>query len=253
MATWISIGILALAVSLDGFSAGMMYGLRKIRIPVLSVIIICLFSGLVIYLSMLAGTWLLQWISPAAAKAFGGVILIGIGCYAIAQLFWQREDAQWPDGSADSAGRDQSERNSGMNEESGKKLERGGSPVVTTSSVTPLSPLPLLHIEIKKLGIVIDILKTPSAADIDRSGRISASEAAWLGVALSLDALGAGIGAALIGLTPWVTSLCIAVASGMFVSLGLRLGSWCAGWAWMKKMSLLPGCILILLGIMKLL
>ena len=46
---------LALAVSLDGFSAGVLYGARKIRIPAVSVIIVSICSALVLYASMGAG------------------------------------------------------------------------------------------------------------------------------------------------------------------------------------------------------
>jgi putative Mn2+ efflux pump MntP len=41
----ISLLILAFAVSLDGFGVGVMYGLRKIRIPLVSIGIISLWSG----------------------------------------------------------------------------------------------------------------------------------------------------------------------------------------------------------------
>jgi putative sporulation protein YtaF len=95
-------------------------------------------------------------------------------------------------------------------------------------------------------------LRTPSIADVDKSGNISASEATLLGLALSLDAFGAGIGAALIGYAPIVTSTVIAFASGTFIAIGLRIGFLYAEMNWMKKLSIVPGCVLILMGIMKL-
>ena len=54
-------------------------------------------------------------------------------------------------------------------------------------------------LELRKLGVVIQILRSPSKADMDNSGSISTQEAMWLGIALSLDAFGAGLGAALLG------------------------------------------------------
>ena len=53
-----SLILLAFAVSLDGFGVGVTYGLRRIRIPVLSVVIIALCSGIVVWVSMQIGTLL---------------------------------------------------------------------------------------------------------------------------------------------------------------------------------------------------
>jgi putative sporulation protein YtaF len=99
---------------------------------------------------------------------------------------------------------------------------------------------------------VIQILRTPTIADVDKSGNISVSEAMLLGLALSLDSFGAGIGAALIGFSPLLTASVIAVASGTFIAVGLRIGLLYAEMSWMKKLSVLPGCVLKM-GIMKLL
>lgn len=109
------------------------------------------------------------------------------------------------------------------------------------------------YIELKRLGLVIQILRTPSIADVDRSGIISAYEAVLLGAALSLDAFGAGIGAALLGFTPWLTAAVIALASGTFLGLGLQIGFRYAELKWIRKLSVLPGFLLIFMGIMKLL
>ncbi|WP_409345348.1 sporulation membrane protein YtaF [Paenibacillus sp. MBLB4367] len=219
----VSLLILAFAVSLDGFGVGAMYGLRKIKMPALSLMIISLLSGTVIFVSMHIGLVVANLFSPRLASAIGAVILIGIGIWALFQMFMQKdqeaeEPKELPERVAEKAGEF-------------KKL---------------------VSIELKRLGLVIQILKTPSVADVDRSGNISASEAMLLGVALSLDAFGAGIGAALIGLTPWLTATIIAAASGTFLWLGLRIGFLYADLHWVRRLSILPGCILIMMGIMKL-
>lgn len=59
---------------------------------------------------------------------------------------------------------------------------------------------------------------------MDNSGSISAQEAMWLGIALSLDAFGAGLGAALLGFPTLWTALIIALFSGAFLSLGMKVG-----------------------------
>ncbi|NEU29869.1 sporulation membrane protein YtaF [bacterium LRH843] len=109
----------------------------------------------------------------------------------------------------------------------------------------------ILNFEIKVLGVVIKILRKPMVADIDNSGTITGHEAFLLGIALSLDAFGAGIGAALIGYSPLWMAISVAGMGALFVTLGMNSGFRFADSAWMKKFSFLPGVILILLGFWK--
>lgn len=216
---------LAFAVSLDGFGVGVTYGLRKIRIPFLSVCIIACCSGIIIWLSMQAGGWLGGFVSETAAKLIGAGILIAIGCWALIQLKIGKR-------SRDS-------------EEPAEHAE------VREQAAT--GPMTILKLELKRLGLVIQILRKPQTADVDRSGIISASEAVMLGVALSLDAFGAGIGAALLDLPAVLTSLVIAVSSAVFLISGTRIGMRFSSNRRMHALTVLPGILLIMLGIMKLL
>lgn len=109
----------------------------------------------------------------------------------------------------------------------------------------------LLNVEIKKLGIVIQILRKPMAADLDRSGTITKMEAVLLGTALSLDAFGAGIGAALINYPSFWMALTVAFMSGLCLWSGKLFGSLFTHAEWMKKASIIPGLLLIFIGIMK--
>ncbi|HZG83526.1 sporulation membrane protein YtaF [Paenibacillus sp.] len=227
VALW-SMLALALAVSLDGLSAGMMYGIRKIRIPFLSVGIVSLCSAFVLFGSMSFGGLFVELLPERAAQWIGASILIGIGVWAIAQM-----------------------RLTSRREAESAELEDEASSSAET--VPAAEEKTLLQWEIRQLGLIIRIWRTPSMADVDRSGVISASEAVLLGLALSLDSLGAGIGAALIGFPPVATSLLIGAASGLCIAGGVRLGFLFAGLRWIEKLTLLPGCILIVMGILKLL
>ncbi|WEK53212.1 MAG: sporulation membrane protein YtaF [Candidatus Cohnella colombiensis] len=220
-----SLILLAFAVSLDGFGVGITYGIRKIKIPALSVAIISICSGLVILLAMLVGVTFLNWMSPTGASRIGAVILIGIGLWALVRFIRQR------------------------------KLERAGleAEQLQDHAEVDREPKPIVSLELRVFGIIIQILRSPSAADIDRSGIISAGEALLLGMALSLDAFGAGIGAALVGFPPITTAILIAVSSGSFLWLGTRFGFWVSGWRFVKQLLLLPGIILIVMGVFKLL
>ncbi|MFC0187910.1 sporulation membrane protein YtaF [Fictibacillus aquaticus] len=110
----------------------------------------------------------------------------------------------------------------------------------------------VLNLEIKSIGLVIKILKKPVIADFDRSGSITGIEAVLLGIALSLDAFGAGVGAALIDLPPVLTAGVSAAMSCLFLWSGMACGMLVSKYRWMQKLSLLPGMLLIIIGLMKL-
>ncbi|BAB06870.1 sporulation membrane protein YtaF [Halalkalibacterium halodurans] len=110
----------------------------------------------------------------------------------------------------------------------------------------------ILNFEIKMLGVVIRILRKPMVADFDNSGAITGREAVILGIALSLDAFGAGIGAALIGFHPLYMAVSVAVMSALFVSLGMKSGYRFADSYWIKRFSFIPGLLLVLIGVFNL-
>jgi len=200
-------------VSLDSFSVGVTYGLRKVIIPVFSTIIISIASATMILLSMQIGVWIQYFLSPNVANFVGAIILISIGIWSIIQVFRQKDE--------------DNEQELHVNETK------------------------VLVIELKKIGLVIQILKKPMKADIDQSGSISSIEAIFLGLALSLDAFGAGIGASLIGFKPFVTALTIAGMSGLFILIGIKVGFLFSEFKWLKKFTIIPGIILILMGFIR--
>ncbi|MFC3884028.1 manganese efflux pump [Bacillus songklensis] len=98
---------------------------------------------------------------------------------------------------------------------------------------------------------MIEILEKPTKADIDQSGWISMKEAAVLGIALSLDAFGAGIGAAFLGYPLLLTPIMIAIMSGIFLYLGILAGAKFANLKWVSQLRFLPSCLLIIMGLYK--
>lgn len=106
-----------------------------------------------------------------------------------------------------------------------------------------------IDIRIESLGIVIRILNDPSKADLDHSGIISNSEALFLGVALALNALGAGFGAAMEGLSPWLTSLAAALFSFVLIFLGVKIGEKYMSNLLGDKIAVVSGAVLILLAV----
>ena len=67
--------LFAAALSMDGFGAGVAYGLRKIRVPALSLLIISLASGAGIWTAMAAGNLIAGYI-PYARQAGAGLLIV---------------------------------------------------------------------------------------------------------------------------------------------------------------------------------
>lgn len=210
MANAFSIILLALAVSLDSFSVGFTYGLRKMRIPFKSIVIIACCSAMTLTIAMSIGHLLQRFLSPVFAEKMGGIILIILGVWVIYQFFRSEKE----------------------------------------KDILPHEKV-IINLEIKSLGLVIHILKKPMSADFDKSGTITGVEAIMLGLALSLDAFGAGIGAVMLGFSPGYLALAVALLSSLLVFFGIKLGSYLSQITWLQNFSFLPGVLLIIIGVWK--
>ncbi len=204
---WAAI-LVGLAVSMDGFMVGIAYGVRKIRIPLRSMLIIILASVAAVSLSMIFGKALTMILPIDTAAKLGSVLLIALGIYFL--LNGLREKIENID-------KDEEE--------------------------------PLLTFNIKILGIMVQILKEPTCADFDASGEIGGREALFLGLALSMDAFGAGIGLALAGLNILHTALCVGMVKFILVNTGIILGEFLSGDRFQAFASMVPGFILVGIGL----
>lgn len=92
------------------------------------------------------------------------------------------------------------------------------------------------------------VITKPEEADMDRSGVISPNEALFLGIALALDAFGAGIGASMLGYSPFLTTVLIAFMSGLFVYSGIQVGLLLSKSKQLQRMTFVPPLLLIALG-----
>jgi putative sporulation protein YtaF len=210
MAQMISLLVLAFAVSLDSFSVGFTYGLRKMKIPIKSIIIIATCSAVSLLVASGIGKVLTEFLSPKLTDQFGGLILIVLGAWVLYQFFRPEKNKE-----------------------------------LMTIEKT------IVHFEIKSLGIVINILRKPMSADFDLSGTITGIEAFMLGLALSLDAFGAGVGAAMLGFSPIYLAVAVAVMSSLFVWMGIKSGSFFSKSDWIQKFTFIPGVLLIIIGVWK--
>ena len=89
--------------------------------------------------------------------------------------------------------------------------------------------------------LVLNVLREPIEADLNRSGVIDLKEAYVVGLALALDALGAGLGAAMSGYSLVFTPLCVGIAEFVMLNLGIFVGRCLNVGNFKKTAVLVPG------------
>lgn len=146
--------ILCLGLSADSFSMGLNYGLRGIKVPFLSRIIVSLVSVLNMFLALFLGRLILCFVDENFAKAVGCIMLFALGIFVIFQGF----------------------------------------------------------------------LKKNISGDFDNNRKITWAEALYVGVALSVDSLGAGICFAVSGSGFFFLPLCSGVCQFFLMQLGNFFG-----------------------------
>ncbi|WP_421617268.1 sporulation membrane protein YtaF [Brevibacillus sp. TJ4] len=223
MSGWLSLLLVSLAISMDSVSVGLTYGLRKMRMPFFSLVVVSACSFTVVYGVMLAGSSLTMWLTPELGQLIGAAVLIGMGLFTLWRLFVAKPSSS------------------------------EGSPDVRTAEEAGANPEQASAVlsQFRVFGLIIQILRDPSQADADRSGHIMGWEAVMLGLALSLDAFGAGISLTFLGYPPLLVSLCIAAMSSLLLRIGLALGSRVGNNAWLAKLTWLPPILLICIGVAK--
>lgn len=116
----------------------------------------------------------------------------------------------------------------------------------TTFILTALKPADQKQIPL------FNILKKPLKGDRDNSGFINGPEPYIIGLALSLDSIGTGISISLLGAHPFITSIVLLCINVLILSVGITIGKHFRKWNKFEKISVLPGCLLVLFGIIKL-
>lgn len=216
--------LFAVAISIDGFAAGIAEGLRGIRVPAGSLVVMNVVSAVVVLISLSSGQLIAGLLNPLAAKLIGGGILIGLGAWTLGRR---------------PTGRPSSETENQPCEEP---------PVAISAKARGIRSRGL----VKALAMVPGFLDEPALADLDSSGILTPGEAFLLGLALAIDALGVGFGAGMAGLSGAVTAVVAGVTQFIFVGGGLTVGRRIRTSARAPGLERLPGGLLILLGILRL-
>lgn len=96
---------------------------------------------------------------------------------------------------------------------------------------------------------IIKILDEPERADIDKSNDIDFKEATLLGIALSINNIGGGLSAGVMGLNVIFIGLFSAVISFFAIWSGNYITGLFRKWSFEEKANILAGILLIALGI----
>lgn len=213
--------LFALALSFDGFGVGLSYGIRRIRIPFLSMLIIALCTVISMGSAVIFGDTLMNVLSFIPPNWFAASILLGLGGFQLVRAVIH--------------------------------MIKGEAKPTAVHVCTFASSEPIIRLEFKILGIIIQVLRRPEHADLDGSGVISAKESILLGIALSLDAFASGLA---LGLAVGVVNSLSAIGLvALMQFLLIRLGQALTGRIpeeYLDKLEFLPGTMLILIALGKL-
>ncbi|UOR11956.1 manganese efflux pump [Halobacillus amylolyticus] len=94
------------------------------------------------------------------------------------------------------------------------------------------------------------VLQSPETADVDQSGHIKGMEVLILGLALSLDTFAAGFSSSFIGIAPFQAASLIVIMTSIMLYTGVKTGAKLS--KKVNNISVLPGMLLIIIGLIKL-
>ena len=215
-----SIIVLSISLSIDALGVGIVYGLRRIHIPLIPKFIICIFSILYSGAALILGKSLSHLLPIGSSKLIGMLILIIMGIWIILQAVLKKEQEDI---------------------------------ITNTTYITEKSDITLFKIAIKSLGITVEIIRNPANGDIDKSGVIDIKESILLGLALSVDAIGVGIGSALAGFQSFLIPLAVGLFQMSFLYIGTFSGEKFALFSKVNKriLSILPGILLVCVALIR--
>lgn len=179
--------ILALALSIDALGIGLSYGFRKIKFGFLSVLVISFIAFIFSSISVGFGNILVNIFSEKIIAFISILILIILGIFIIKK---------------------------GLEKEEEQKQDIKDLPCKDKH----------ICLFIKWLGLTIQIIKTPSYCDLDKSLKIEPKEALYLGIALSIDCIGASIAISSFNDYALFFPLFIVIFQVTFLFIGLFLG-----------------------------
>ena len=176
--------LLALSVSIDSFGIGITYGLRNTKISILPKILLFIISVFFTTFSIFLGNLLTDILPKNYVKLIGSILLFFISFIIIYQA-----------------------------------IKKDNKNTILSTNKEPK----IYSFIIKFLGITIKIIRDPKSSDLDNSKTIDWKEAIFLGIALSIDSIGVGIGGSIIGVNSFLFPILVASFQLIFLSLGKNI------------------------------
>lgn len=204
--------MLGIAVSIDGFIAGTAYGLKNIRIPWQSLLIVFAVTGVCSAFAMFCAYVLAQLMNTDLTLFVGACLLILLGLWSVFQQYLTKDVPAY---------------------------EAEGA--VTAKKLT---------ISIGRL--VISIMAKPETADVDRLGIISPLEAVFLALAVGLDGMIGTFAAALMAPLPLYTPVVVGFIHLICVYGGCVTAARLISDHMKKQLPYFPGVLLIVMGLLRL-
>jgi putative sporulation protein YtaF len=200
--------LLATGVSIDALAAGTAYGLKNIRVPLLSLLVIGAITGLCTVGAMISAQSFSAVINSSLVAWLGAVLLFILGFWSIIIEYLARVTNQ--------------------NDKQAEKLTHS-------------------------LGeMIVDVMAQPELADSDKSNSISCIEAISLGIALGMDNMIATFAACMLGNLPVYTPLIMAGVQMMLITLGIQVATCCIPNHIKSGIPYIPGVVLIIIGLTRL-
>ena len=112
-----------------------------------------------------------------------------------------------------------------------------------------------ITLALKPLGITISIIREPSLCDIDKSNTIDSKEACYIGTALSIDSIGAGVSMGVSGIGAISAAGLCGAFQLIFLCFGLFLGKKLRGIERIPSeiFTRISGLVIILIAVIRLL
>ncbi len=235
MAHLLSSLLLSLASNVDNFAVGIAYGVKRLKISLLSNLLIALISGLGTLLSMSVGDVISSYLPNPVANALGSIVLVVIGLWGIWETLKIEQKRK-----RKATLRSREKSRSPVAAGNYQFASEGYSGEASYSQSNSRSGLEDFSYE----GFVA----RPEKADTDRSGHIGPKEAIALSFGLAINNLGSGVGAGISDLNVPLTTIITFIVSVLAIAIGFFLGKGFSA----KMTGLWPGMasgvLIVLLG-----
>lgn len=205
--------ILALSLSLDALGVGVSYGIKKITIPFIAKSIVFIVALIITFISIIFGNIIGTFLDPIVFRYLGIGMIFFMGVAIIFQVFAKEKLKN-------------------------KKVQKEGT---------------ILNLIIKSYGITIKIIRDPKSGDMNNSNVIEPLEALYIGIALSIDAIGVSFASSSFSINNYFVPLFVAIFQVLFLTLGTFIGNKFYKKPTNSKIWLfISGCLLVAIALFRL-